>query len=338
MTEVIKQWLHYPKEVLDNLSGICPRTRRGEMKKIGFFFALGLTMASVTAIPDNLVAGGLRTQLGEVVIKNLQIGQTYNLRELANLQLIVTNSGETPVDLQMEPLVPDTGELRQGAAAIPDISWIALSQDSFKVGPNQNAISDIVISIPDDDQYLGKKYQVIIWSHTLGGGLMNVAVGLKSRIIFTTDTIKADIDQLSTRSTASVDFTMTPGEIYLDNVPLGKRYDIGKEAGITLTVTNNGEREQVFELESRTVGNSSATLTAGYSDTPDAALLSFSEIEFTLPPKGTTTANMYLEFPAKEEYAGKKFMFIIRVHTVGDMVNTGVYSRLYASIQKNKLE
>jgi len=303
------------------------------MRKIGYFFALGLTMAAVSTMPDNLVAGGLRTQLGEVVIENLQIGQTYNLKELANLQLIVTNSGETQVDLQMEVLLPDSGELRQGAAAIPDPSWIALSQDLFKLGPNQNAISDIIISIPDDDQYLGKKYQVNIWSHTLGGRSMNVAVGLKSRIIFTTDTVKADVDQLLTRSNASVDFTMTPEEIYLDNVPLGKNYDIGEKAGIILTVTNRGEREQVFMLQSRSVANSSATLTGDYIDTPDATFLSFDKNEFTLPPNGTTTIKMYLEFPAKEEHIGKKYMFIIRAYTLGDKVTTGVYSRLYASIQ-----
>ncbi len=303
------------------------------MRRIGFVSGVALAITVLAMTPGSLVAGGLSTQLGEVVIENLQIGQTYNLKELANLQLIVTNTGEIQVDLLMEALVPDTGELRQGAAAIPDPSWIALSQDSFKLVPNQNAISDIIISIPDDAQYLGKKYQVNIWSHTLGGGSMNVAVGLKSRIIVTTDTVKADVDQLSTRSNASVDFTMTPGEIYLDNVPLGKRYDIGKEAGMILTVTNNGEREQVFKLQSRAVGNSSATLTGDYSDTPDAAFLSFSESEFTLLPKGTTTVKMYLEFPAKEEYASKKFMFIIRAFTVGDKVSTGVYSRLYASLQ-----
>ncbi|MFH1685994.1 MAG: hypothetical protein ABIE70_00555 [bacterium] len=308
------------------------------MRKIGFFFALGLALAAVVNIPDISVAGGLSTQLGEVVIENLQIGQTYNLRELANLQLIVTNTGEISVDLQMDVLVPDSGELKQGAAAVPDVSWIALSRNLFALEPNQNATADVVISIPDDDQFLGKKYQVNVWSHTLGVGSMNLAVGLKSRIIFTTDTVKADAHQVSTRSSASVDFTMAPGEIYVDNVPLGKSHDIGKAAGKVLTVTNNGEREQVYKIQSRTVANSSATLTADYVDTPDAAFLSFDKYEFTLSPMGTTTVNMYLEFPPKEEFAGKNFMFIIRAYTVGDEVSTGVYSRVYASIQKSMRE
>ncbi len=308
------------------------------MRSIGFVSGVALAITVLVMTPGSLLAGGLSTQFGEVVIENLQIGQTYNLRELANLQLIVTNTGESPVDLQMDVIVPDSGDLKHGAAALPDISWISLSQNLFTLAPNQNAISDLVISIPDDDQFLGKKYQVNIWSHTLGGGSMNVAVGLKSRIIFTTDTVKADIDQLSTRSNTSVDFTVIPGEIYLVNVPLGKNYDIGEEAGIILTVTNRGEREQAFSLQSRTVANSSATLTGDYIDTPDAAFLSFEKSEFTLPPKGTTTINMYLKFPAKKEHIGKQYMFIIRVYTLGEKVTTGVYSRLYASIQQSILE
>ena len=57
------------------------------MRRIGFFLAIGLVMVVVAVMPNNLVAGGLQTQLGEVVIENLLIGQTYNLKELANLQL-----------------------------------------------------------------------------------------------------------------------------------------------------------------------------------------------------------------------------------------------------------
>lgn len=303
------------------------------MRRIKFFCAFVITMVIAATTPDILVAGGLHTQLGEVVIENLQIGQTYNLRELANLQLIVTNTSEYPVDLQMNTLVPDSGELRHGATAIPDTSWISLSQDLFSLGPNQDAVSDIVISIPDDDQYLGKKFQVIIWSHTISGGSMNVEVGLKSRIIFTTDTLKADMDLVYTSSNTSVDFTLTPEEIFLDNVPLGETYDVSEKTGLLLTVTNHGEREQTFKLQSRTVGNSTATLTGNYDDTPDASFLRFSKSEFTLLPKEKITVKMYVEIPAKREYAGKRYMFIIRAYTVGERVSTGVYSRLYVSIQ-----
>jgi hypothetical protein len=289
----------------------------------------------VFAVCTVVEAGGLSTQLGEAVIENLQIGQTYNLKQLANLNLIVTNTSEYIVDLRMDILFPDTSELKKGAKPIPDTSWIKLSQNAFKLGPNEKASSDIIVSIPEDDQYLGKKYQVTIWSHTLGGsgGGMFLAYGLKTRIIFTTDTVKATKNQVITSSDANVNFSLKPEEIFLDNVKLGKIYDVEKKKGLVLKITNPSEREQTFQLQSLTVSNSVATLTKEYQDAPDASYLKFSENSFVVPPKGTKTIKMYLRFPPEKEYSGKKYMFIIHAFTVDEKVTTGVYSRLYTSIK-----
>ena len=196
----------------------------------------------------------------------------------------------------------------------------------------QPASSDIIISIPDDPQYLGKKFQVIIWSHTVGDGSTFMEVGLKSRIIFSTDTVKADIDKLVTSSRASLDFSLQPEEIHLDNVPVGKSYDITEKTGRVLTITNSGDRQKAFRLQSRTVQGSSATLTDQYDDAPEASYLQFSEYEFVLAPKEIKTVNMYLNFPKNEGYNGKHYMFIIHAYSADARVTTGVYSRMYVSI------
>jgi len=311
------------------------KEREYEMK-IGSIQLSAIFLAFLALVAyDGVEAGGLSTQLGEVVIENLQIGQTYNLKHLANLSLIVTNTSDYSVNLRMDILLPDSSELRKGAEPVPDTSWLKLSQNLFKLGPNEKATSDIIISIPGDDQYLGKKYQVTIWSHTLGGkGTgMFLAFGLKSRIIFTTDTVKASKSEVVTASDASVNFTLKPEEIFLDSVELGKIYDVEKKTGLVLKITNPSDREQTFKLQSLTVSNSVATLTKGYEDTPDASYLEFSDSSFVLPPKGTKTIKIYLEFPPKEEYSGKKYMFVIHAFTLDEKVTTGVYSRLYASIK-----
>ena len=289
----------------------------------------------VFAVCNVVQAGGLSTQLGEVVVENLQIGQTYNLKELANLRLIVTNTSDYGVDLRMDVLLPDSSELRKGAEPIPDTSWVSLSQTLFELGPNEKATSDIILSIPEDKRYLGKKFQVTIWSHTLGGkgSGMFLAYGLKTRFIFTTDTVKAAKNEVVTVSDASVNFTLQPEEIFLDDVELGRTYDLDRKAGLVLEITNPGDREQTFELRSLTVGNSAATLTKEYQDAPDASYLRFSENRFVLPPAGTKTVKMYLEFPPEKEYRGKKYMFVIHALSVDQKVTTGVYSRLYASIK-----
>jgi hypothetical protein len=121
----------------------------------------------ILGLASQMSAGGLSTQLGEVVVENLQVGRIYNLSQLANLKLIVTNTSDYSVNLKMDVLYPDSSELRLGARAIPDTSWISLSQCSFRIAKNERASSEILISVPDKDDLRGQKYQVTIWSHTL---------------------------------------------------------------------------------------------------------------------------------------------------------------------------
>lgn len=288
------------------------------------------------AIPfEATVAGGLRTQLGEVVIENLQVGQTYNLKDLANLSLIVTNTSDFSLDLKMEVLVPSEGELKLEARAIPDVSWVELSQDLHTVEPGLQAISDILISIPDDDQYMGKTFQVIIWSHSLArpGSGMSLAYGLKSRIIFTTDVVRAKPVELVLASDASVDFSVGPQEIRLKDVAAGVLWDVEEQAGISLTISNPGRQMRTVQLRSQTVANSKASVTEGYEDTPDASYLRFNQDELVLKPGENKTVRLYLDFPEDKELSGHHYMFIIHALTVGEKVSTGVYSKLYASVK-----
>jgi hypothetical protein len=127
--------------------------------------------------------------------------------------------------------------------------------------------------------------------------------------------------------------SFTYEEIFLENVGSGEIYDVEKNTGLVLKINNPNEREQIFQLQSLTVGNSVATLTKKYQDAPDASYLKFSESRFVLPPAGTKTIKMYLRFPPGKEHSGKKYLFVIHAFTVDQKVTTGVYSRLYASIK-----
>ena len=117
------------------------------------------------------------------MLENLETGKAYSTKEVANLPLAVVNTGDEPVDLKIEVLMPDETELKEGFEPIPDLSWIKLEQTELKGNKhNEAAATDVIISIPDDAKYSGKKYQVFIWSHTVG---RNIGVGLKSKLLFT---------------------------------------------------------------------------------------------------------------------------------------------------------
>jgi hypothetical protein len=305
------------------------------VNKIGLAFAAFLLIVIGLGANPVAFAGGLSTQIGEAVIENLQIGQTYNLADLANLYLIVTNSGDAPVDLKMDVQYPDSGQLRLDAAAIPDTSWISLSEDYFVLRAAEKAVSNISISIPHDEKLLGGKYQFNIWSHTVprDGGGMFLAYGLRTRIIFTIDTVAASADELPMTSSTSLDFSLSPAEIFVENVTPGLEFDVDANAGVVLQITNTGDEEQILGLESRPVRESVTSLASGYRDTPDASYLRFDQSTVTIPPNETRSVRMFLEFPGDETYSGQQYMFVIHAYSQSEGVTSGVYSRLYAAMR-----
>ena len=152
-------------------------------------FALGLFSLILCALPyTHLEAAGLSTGFSEVILENLELGKVYSTKEVAGLPLVVVNTGDEAVDLKIELLLPQESELKEGFEPIPDLGWIKLEKTEFKnIKPDEAATTDVIITIPDDEQYLGKKYQVFIWSHTVG---KRVGVGLKSKLLFTIKNIQ----------------------------------------------------------------------------------------------------------------------------------------------------
>lgn len=139
--------------------------------------SLFLTLASSHV----LEAAGLSTGFSEVTLENLEIGKIYSTKETAGLPLAVVNTGKEPVDLKIEILMPEDAELKEGFAPIPSLAWIKLETEEFKgIKPNDAAITDVKIYIPNDKGYAGKNYQVFIWSHTVG---RMIGVGLKSKLL-----------------------------------------------------------------------------------------------------------------------------------------------------------
>jgi hypothetical protein len=282
-----------------------------------------------------VLAGGLSTQLGEVVIENLQVGQTYDLKELANLALTVTNTSERQLTLRMDVLTPADSELRRHAEPIPDVSWVSLSDHRFELPAGAPAVARITLAIPDDPALMGRTYQFMIWSHSLAdpGAGMTLAYGLKSRIIFGIDTVRANAEDAVIRSDADAGLSLSPYDIRLADVPVGEAWDVAREAGIFLKVENPGPRERTVRLSSRTAQSCGEAVTEGYEDAPDPSFLTFSEDELVIPSGEAKRVRMYLDFAPDRRFEDRQYMFIIQARTVGERVTAGVYSRLYASMQ-----
>ena len=203
--------------------------------------ALALTLASFQAAR----AGGLSCSIGEVVIENLKIGRTYSLQALANLPLVITNTGDMPATVRVQSLVPDVGELRQGAQAVPSARWGAAHPDSFVIEPHQTRSVDLELTIPDDEKLFGGKFQIIFWSHTLAQAGDMLAYGLKSRVIFSIDPVR---DSTQVVPAGDIGISLSPAELTLLPVAPGREQHLEDLAPQPLVVRNQSTRALTIEI------------------------------------------------------------------------------------------
>jgi len=278
--------------------------------------------------------GGLSTQAGEVVIENLKIGQTYNTRELVDLPLRVINRGDETVDLKMELYIPPENKIRRGYEPIPDVSWVKLSKDFFTVGPGESAVADVIISIPNDEKYFNKRYQFNIWSHTVHSGKF-IALGVDSRFLFTIANVRADVsEERYMELIGDINFSLLPHRLHINNIKLGKKYDIEKVSGISFKLINPNDREFTYRMTSLNTKKALVQATKGWEDCPDPSFLTFDKSEFTVGANEIKKIRVYLEFPNKKEYKGKEYLFIIYTEVLGQAIPFGVYNNVYVTTEE----
>ncbi|MDD5702738.1 MAG: hypothetical protein PHU23_11895 [Dehalococcoidales bacterium] len=286
-----------------------------------------------TALATPLLAAGLTANFGEVLIEDLKIGYPFSTREKANLPYIITNVGYKTIDVKVEIVIPSAQELKKGYEPIPNTAWIKLERNFFSLKPNEQGSTDLVFNIPNDEKLLGKKFDAIVYPYTFEGILK---IGVNSHVLFTIDKEKGPypiyLDAKPFKD--KVAFEVSPLEMSVKNVPIGKKVDLKRHSKTILKITNTTDQECRFYLNSIKVKESSVNLKEGYQDTPDANILSFDEKMIRIKPKETKEVKLYLTFPAGKEFAGKDYMFILPIVTGEQDAPLIRYAYLYVTTKK----
>jgi len=273
-------------------------------------------------------AGGISTSFTEVVVRDLSIGKNYAMGKKLDQELRVRNRGELPIELKMEVLMPSKSELKEGYEPIPDPSWIELEKDYFSVDPAKDAVTDVIITIPNDKKHLGKKYQAYIWSHTAGKGALPIALGLKSRLLIEISEKESDLSQ---EFPGKFDFAILPEEMVLKDIELGKFCDIKKLFGKVLQVKNLSHFPQDYEIRSISLKTAGIGMENGYEACPDPNFFTFDRSKFSLKKNKKAKVKMYFDFPKKEEYASKKYLFVARIRLLGEEFILNRYLKIYVT-------
>lgn len=273
---------------------------------------------------------GITTTFSEVVLENVQLGRSYNFRILRNLPLVLTNNRLEAEDAQIRVEKPaDT--LKPGYEPIPDVSWIQIIPNEFRLAPKESAQSDIILTIPDDEQYIGKHYQADIISEGMpigGTGQMTIALSIRNRIRFSVKT-KGPAELLAEKKLKkmkTLDFELDPTNIQVKNtIELGKKINLKQDYGIKLNLINKAT--EAIKINMKAISYEPRFGARGDLEIGDPKFLNFKPQKFNLKGESIVKVDIYINIPKEDKYKNKKLVFFIMAEVV-DAVPVEVYSKM----------
>jgi hypothetical protein len=309
---------------------------RNSFVKVIFYLSLTCLFAECRL----LYSAGLSTPFADVYLDNLRIGETYNLTERFNLPFRVYYKAGSPGEIWVRVEQPPANEVPPPYEVIPDTSWIRLSKYTYLVLPFEEAVGDVIISIPNDEKYLGKKYQAYLRISAesprnlpIGKGIgMEILPGLLARIRFSiapkplTEEEKKKIFQQV--MSGALDVMVSPEKIFMDDIPVGEKVDSKKKYNKSIKIVNPTENKAVVELKIVTPRE------GGYYPPKDYEYIPLKSVKLKkevvkLNPNTIYEVPFILKFPKSDEFKGKQFFFVVRVLIKSASLNVHHYIRAY---------
>lgn len=290
-------------------------------------FRLVIFSSAVVIIGTQKILGmGISTEFNNIFVENLQPGGVYNLTEVANLPLKVKNTGEEKVGIDIQPVFPQEGSMREGFEIIPSTEWLNLSKTKFEVSPGEYAVTDVIIAVPDDEKYLGKKFQVNIWSCVSGigsgAGLLSVTPGIEGSLLFSISPVKTK----EKIKPVDLSFEVNPNELYAAAV---------SSYGVigSIEIKNISKRTGKYKISRSDINNVNIRIKDGYEVAPEDIVLSFVPAEIKIKKKKSGIFNVYAEIPEIKKYSGKKFMTLMEIKTDGKGISGRKFIKTYIEIK-----
>lgn len=276
-------------------------------------FLAVLLISSLTATSQ---AEGLKlNNYAEVFIENLGIGNTYSMKEIGNLPLELTNTGENKLTVNIEAIQPSVMKTKPDFEPIPDAVWVTIKPKTVDIEGKAIHSSDVVLTIPDDPKYLGKKYHVDIKATAAPKkGFMPVTFAVKGRLLFSTAATKESAGKAA-KGMTSLNFEIKPERIDMIAIPLGKKIKVLSKDKRFITIKNKGNEKAKIVLQSIDPKETVMKIKTGFETTPNPDFLILGREELTLNKNQKKDIAAFIKIPDKPEYKDKKYEFIIVIST-----------------------
>lgn len=288
-----------------------------------------MVMASIalTSLPAFLYGVGIRTPTGEIKITEVGIGESYSLIELSRKPYRVINTSEEPFDVTVSVNKPHP--VRKGYEEIPEISWVRLSQAQFQLGPGQEGVSDVLVSLPNDTTLLGRRFAVELEARTVPheGGGMAVSAGVASTVLIhvSKQALTEKQKERAKELKAMVSFDFSPTILEISNFPKGEEVDIKKFTKKAIKIINPNDEIIEVSVTAIPLRLSLIPLPPQFEE-GQANWVHIKGERFKLGDNSIKEVSISIKIP--KETKPHKFAFVIQATLEGREVPVNIYGRI----------
>jgi hypothetical protein len=309
------------------------------MKRQWTWMHLGMIAMLSIAMQPAEATYNVGTKFADVIMEFVQPGKVYNLRTMRNLPYRVVNKSDGPVDLSIQVEIPPHDQLKPGYEAIPDPSWVRLSPSHLKLAAGEEGLADVILQVPEGEQFTGHHYQAHIICQTADappGESTALAFGitLASRLRFSVGIQgPEEIRRMQKKGIYQMlNFTLEPDLQFMPGfIEPGQKVALS-DKGVALSLVNRSPQKLNFSLKS-VAAPAGIGPAAGY-ELGDPAWIKVVPNTVRVPGESIKGAKLEVELPNDPTLRGRRFMFVIQAGLEGRDIPVEVFSRVYVNVAK----
>lgn len=293
-----------------------------------------LTLGVVLCMAYSVSAAqsGLKTNYTKFIADNLPIGHTLSMKKIANAPMMVGNNYDAPIVITIEPQIPK--KLQPGYEAIPDPAWIRIETTSVTVPANSKVDLDVLVSIPDDPKYFGKKFQCDLGISTPGEketkGMFHYGFQITGIFLFSVAPGRNE-DALASamKSPANADYSITPPQVVLWNVKAGQTVEVKSQENKWLELANNSKKKQTYWLSSVNPADTGFTVFEGSHFSGNADDVIVPQDEITLRAGAKKALELKIKVPQNADFSSGPLVYLVTVKTGKSQGGVSRYIAVY---------
>ncbi len=277
---------------------------------------------------------GLQTKFAQVRVSNLRIGGKYSMADLVNFPLRVVNDGTETLKVKVTVMPPGHPN-SQGMEPIPDVKWIELQRTTFTVRPGLEAVTDVVINIPNDEKLMGRQFYVLLVTESdnptsLGVGIVSqLSIGISSEKP-TAEQLKAKFVQ---KQLANLNFSFDPMETEINNMPLGRRVRL-KDFHADLKLLNPNDYALDFRVIPVAFWESAIAMPPGMIAAWDPKWIIVSKEHIKAKGESFTPLDLSVKIPDDPRLRGKTIVLIVRAEILQQEIPAYAYGEIVVRTEK----